>query len=182
MVNALGRFRTWTENPRVGGSIPPLATIIQRVSGVLTGRSQSRGSAKNEAPPGSAPGRRRFGFRNEQGRAPVADHLQVQHGLNPLPPRRWVRGRLVAHLSVRIGYLLHHALAREQAGNRRAVITPVPPGIVGPVFVLGTLGGRGVGTKGCEQQRVPFRWCIFNDGGLFVALREACKRIRFTNL
>src|SRR6266513_1683837 len=27
MVNDLGRFRIWTENPRVGGSIPPLATI-----------------------------------------------------------------------------------------------------------------------------------------------------------
>jgi hypothetical protein len=27
MVNGLINFRTWTENPRVGGSIPPLATI-----------------------------------------------------------------------------------------------------------------------------------------------------------
>jgi hypothetical protein len=27
MVNDLGGSRTWTENPRVGGSIPPLATI-----------------------------------------------------------------------------------------------------------------------------------------------------------
>jgi hypothetical protein len=26
MVNDLRRFRNWTENPRVGGSIPPLAT------------------------------------------------------------------------------------------------------------------------------------------------------------
>jgi hypothetical protein len=24
MINDLVRFRTWTENPRVGGSIPPL--------------------------------------------------------------------------------------------------------------------------------------------------------------
>jgi len=27
MIKALERFRTWTENPRVGGSMPPLATI-----------------------------------------------------------------------------------------------------------------------------------------------------------
>jgi len=26
-VNGLINFRTWTENPRVGGSIPPLATM-----------------------------------------------------------------------------------------------------------------------------------------------------------
>jgi hypothetical protein len=34
MVNALGRFRTWTENPRVGGSIPPLATIQRKIKHV----------------------------------------------------------------------------------------------------------------------------------------------------
>jgi len=26
-INGLPRFYVWTENPRVGGSIPPLATI-----------------------------------------------------------------------------------------------------------------------------------------------------------
>ncbi|SRR5258706_728095 len=30
MINELGAFRSWTENPRVGGSIPPLATIKSR--------------------------------------------------------------------------------------------------------------------------------------------------------
>jgi hypothetical protein len=29
MVNDLGRFWDWTENPRVGGSIPPLAMSIR---------------------------------------------------------------------------------------------------------------------------------------------------------
>jgi hypothetical protein len=32
VINSLEGFRTRTENPRVGGSIPPLATIIQGIS------------------------------------------------------------------------------------------------------------------------------------------------------
>ena len=30
---AVNAFGTWTENPRVGGSIPPLATILTTLSG-----------------------------------------------------------------------------------------------------------------------------------------------------
>jgi hypothetical protein len=32
MINELAGFRTWTENPRVGGSIPPLVTIQINIS------------------------------------------------------------------------------------------------------------------------------------------------------
>jgi hypothetical protein len=31
LMNGLERFGTWTENPRVGGSIPPLATMKSMV-------------------------------------------------------------------------------------------------------------------------------------------------------
>jgi len=32
MVKRLERFRTWTENPHAGGSMPPLATIQNRLT------------------------------------------------------------------------------------------------------------------------------------------------------
>jgi hypothetical protein len=40
----LGTFGTWTENPRVGGSIPPLATIFQRSAIGVCRRYWSRAS------------------------------------------------------------------------------------------------------------------------------------------
>ena len=39
MIKALERFRTWTENPRVGGSIPPLATI--RISDLMKNETRT---------------------------------------------------------------------------------------------------------------------------------------------
>jgi len=35
MINSLGRFWTWTENSRVGGSIPPLANFAVLLGALL---------------------------------------------------------------------------------------------------------------------------------------------------
>jgi hypothetical protein len=105
----------------------------------------------------------------------------VQSGCNALPHRRcWPP--LVALCLVRICHLLHAAFECEQPSERRAPITPVPPGIGRPILVIGALRGSRVETKGVKQKcisllRVGLRNCI-----TLVALGESGKGIRLTRV
>ena len=78
--------------------------------------------------------------------------------------------------------LLHHALPREQAGECRASIAPVPPGIVRPILIVGALGRSRVELKACKQQRISLRGSAVGERIVLVALGEARQRVRFAGV
>ena len=71
---------------------------------------------------------------------------------------------------------------RKYAGERRATIAPVFPGIVRPILVAGALSSRRVESEGLEELRIPFRRIRLRESISLVALGEARQRIRFAGI
>ena len=129
--------------------------IAQKVS---SGASRGKTHASNGRPWTGRPGLARsmeaqrneftaFRQTNFAPRSPV--HLV----LNLFPPSAFGNS-LFEHFGIRIGYLLHHALAREQARERCAPIAPVFPGVVRPILVSRAIRCGSVEPEGLEESCV----------------------------
>jgi len=92
----------------------------------------------------------------EHSAALPTDWLPVKLGFDLLPQRESVRDHLFAHRRVRVGDLVHHPLAREDARQRRAPVAPPPPRLIGPILIVCTFGRRRVEPECAQQQRMGF--------------------------